>query len=75
MTPEKSQLYPVETYLVHIAVQITAIQSGNIEDALFHSEALQKTGLSIQGCESIMQQTELEINKVMSSIFPSKISC
>ena len=70
VTPEQSRSFPLETYLVNIAVQLTAIQNGNIEDARFHPDALQQTGISLEDCESIMQQTELEISKVMSSIFP-----
>ena len=72
--PHLAQEYPLETRLVHIAVRLAEQENNRIQNLQIAPEVLARTGLSLEQCRMIMQQSELELVQVMSAIFPSAIA-
>ena len=69
LEPERANLFSLETCLVHIAVKLPEANNDTVQ---LPAHVLETTGLSVDECMDIKQQTELDVIKVLNSLFPLK---
>lgn len=69
LEPEKALLFPVETFIVHIARTMTG---DDFDMTGLHPGSLGITGLSMDQCIEARQQTEQDVMTVLNSLFPVK---
>ena len=67
LDPAQALLYPMDTYLVHIAV---ALAEEDFDEARLQADSLKYTGLSVDQCLGVRQQTEEDVVNVFNCLFP-----
>ena len=75
LEPERALEYPMQTSIVHIAARLAEAEVNAMDNVDLNPQVLALTGLSLEQCMTLKQQSELEIAQVLSAILPANIAC